>query len=63
MKPNELTSIMYALDNVADREKRMCEEYCKIYPEGRKLRESQRDIYLLAVRAALVEIRKQVAID
>ena len=63
MTKTDLFSIMGAIDNVEEREKRYCNRYCELNPDDRKRREADRDLYLLAIYAVKQEIKRQVKID
>lgn len=63
MTQAEFANIMYALDNVEEREKRICASYCAINPNDKARREDDMDLYLLAICAARNAIQKAATIE
>lgn len=62
MTKTEYNCIMFALDNVEEREKRLCKKYCEINPEDKERRERDKDIYLLGLMLPGQEIKKMINI-
>ena len=60
MTEAEYRTIFYAIDNVETREKRMCDEYIKFFPERKEHREQDRDLYLVAVQQVRREIEREL---
>lgn len=54
----ELESVMRAVENVENREKKLCEEYCRFNPQDRERRERDRDLVLVGLMEAKFEIRR-----
>ena len=54
-------AIIRALENVENREKKMCEEFVKLNPAYKEQRERDRDNFLLAIMHARYEINRLLA--
>lgn len=63
MKQTEFNNIMYALDDVENREKAFCKKFCELNPDSKKRREADMHLYLLAISMARAEIKKAIRID
>lgn len=62
MIKTEDNRIMFAIDNVEEREKRLCKKYCELNPQDKERRERDKNIYLLGLYAARQEIKKMTNI-
>lgn len=56
----ELNRLIYACDNVRNRENRFANEYIKLNPQDAERRNRDREIYLLAVDAVYYEFKRML---
>ena len=54
-------TVIRAIENVEDRERRMCEEYSRLNPAHRERREEERDLFLLATMHVRFELDRLLA--
>ena len=60
MTKAELNEIMFALDDLEERECQMCDEYVKLNPQDKRRRENDRNLYRLAILQARYEIKRRI---
>lgn len=56
----ELNRLVYACDNVRNRENRYADEYIELNPQDAERRNRDREIYLLAVDAVYYEFKRML---
>lgn len=57
----EYNTIFNILDNIENREKRYCKEYCKLNPADKSRRERDKDLFNLAICQVRTELRESLS--